>query len=183
VNSGVLKERVGPLPLWGWLAAITLAAVAYYLWNRHNAANAATTSTTTPAGQVPDFVIQNQYPPQPAQTPEGEDEPGKSQFGTTHGYTNVSPPTARADQKLGAQVMILNAQGNLVPWGGHVNGSLWISNAWLAQHGKPHTAPTAPGSAPSAKAPVKPAAPPATPPPGPKPKPASKAPSRAKARA
>jgi hypothetical protein len=53
---GTLKAKWGPLPVWGWLAAITVILLAYYLYEQHKAA---TTGTgTTPSNLTPSQVGQ-----------------------------------------------------------------------------------------------------------------------------
>lgn len=67
-GGSAFTRKLGPLPMWQWLAIITAAALAYYFLvakKQTAAASASDTSTgaaTTSAADVPQFVIQNQIP-------------------------------------------------------------------------------------------------------------------------
>jgi LysM repeat protein len=60
--GGTLTRKVGPLPVWGWLAVLTVLAVGYWLIKGKGSAaapsSAGTDTGTTPAGDVPDYVSQ-----------------------------------------------------------------------------------------------------------------------------
>lgn len=74
--SAAYRKRIGPLPVWGWMLAVLVLAVGYYLWKKRTASASAAASTssaatgTTQADQTPPFIIQNytSYPGQ-MQTP------------------------------------------------------------------------------------------------------------------
>lgn len=57
---GVFTEKIGPLPMWGWVAIIAAAIVAWRLYaNKKNASTAASSaSDSVPSDQVPQFVNQ-----------------------------------------------------------------------------------------------------------------------------
>jgi nucleoid-associated protein YgaU len=76
--GGTLGRKAGPLPVWGWLVILTVAAAGYYLWkNRGSASSSAVTGTgsVTPASSVPDYVSQTTVnltePPEPGTTGDG----------------------------------------------------------------------------------------------------------------
>jgi hypothetical protein len=58
--GGTLKAKWGPLPVWGWLAIVTILGLAYYLYAQHKAGT--TTSSASGAAQVPEIVNQFQMP-------------------------------------------------------------------------------------------------------------------------
>lgn len=62
-KENVFTHKIGPLPMWGWLAIVGGVLVAWRLYSSKNAATAAaqqgaTTTPSTPADQVPQFVNQ-----------------------------------------------------------------------------------------------------------------------------
>lgn len=76
--AGLLTERIGPLPMWGWVAIIGGAIIAWRVWSSRQSAAAASAATgSTAADQVPQFVNQTyttvtapeQEPPQPGIIP------------------------------------------------------------------------------------------------------------------
>ena len=77
-RGNILTRKVGPLPLWGWMAIGLVAAIGFYLMQKKNAASSSSTSTgtgtsTTSSSQIPQFVNQvytNGTPP-PAHNPRG----------------------------------------------------------------------------------------------------------------
>lgn len=94
--GGTLKSKWGPLPVWGWLAAITVVLLGWYLYEQHkNPTAASTTAAPNPAdaGQ-PGVVVINQddageTPAPPATTPPTTPPktPEKKPNGTTRGIT------------------------------------------------------------------------------------------------
>ena len=75
-GGNVLTNRVGPLAGWQWLALMTLLGVGFYLWQQRKASTAAAagsaqqTAASVPSQDVPQFVINNQFPmPPTAPTP------------------------------------------------------------------------------------------------------------------
>jgi hypothetical protein len=93
--GGTLKSKWGPLPVWGWLAAITGVLLAWWLYEQHkNPSAASTTATPNPAdaGQ-PGVVVINQddageTPTAPAPPPTTPPKaPEKKPNGTTRGIT------------------------------------------------------------------------------------------------
>lgn len=88
--GGTLKAKLGPWPVWIWLALITAVALAWWLYEQHKAGSTASTTTPsdlTPAdvGQ-PGVVVINQDgtgtttgttpPPEPKTNPGGHIGPG-----------------------------------------------------------------------------------------------------------
>lgn len=71
---GLFKERIGPLPMWVWVAIIAAVLIAWRLYaDKKNASAASTTATgdgSVGADQVPEFINQT--------------------------YTTVTPPVAQA---------------------------------------------------------------------------------------
>ena len=62
-RENVFTHKIGPLPMWAWLAIIAAALVGWRLYSSRNAATqaqqqGATTTPSTPADQVPQFVNQ-----------------------------------------------------------------------------------------------------------------------------
>lgn len=91
-GGGILRQKMGPWPVWLYLVLVTAAGLAYYLYERHKngSSSSASTSTTgtastgqmTGSANVPDYVFQNTTnvteppdqvnitpPPPPAPTP------------------------------------------------------------------------------------------------------------------
>jgi hypothetical protein len=68
-GGNVFTRKIGPMPMWAWVAIISVILIGYaYYRNKQSAAAAATTATGTDASQVPQFVNQT--------------------------YTSVTPPVA-----------------------------------------------------------------------------------------
>ena len=62
-RENVFTHRIGPLPMWGWLAIVGGALVAWRLYSNKNASSGATAATatapdSTAANTVPQFVNQ-----------------------------------------------------------------------------------------------------------------------------
>ena len=56
-----LTSKIGPLPVWGWLAVATILAVVWYLYQKNNATTSSgsgTSSDTTSSSLIPQFVNQ-----------------------------------------------------------------------------------------------------------------------------
>jgi LysM repeat protein len=89
--GGMLTRKVGPLPVWGWLAALTALALGYWLLKGKGSGSSSGSATgtdtgTTPAGDVPDYVSQTTVN---VSTPA---EPGQTGNGTG---TTAAPPTTK----------------------------------------------------------------------------------------
>lgn len=109
-----LNHKIGPQPMWAWMAEILGVALAYALYQqRKQAAAAATSSTagtssgTVPADQVPDVIIQNELmgphtsgptTATPAGTtsapPTTTSKPGRHRGGGGSGSSSTTPPSA-----------------------------------------------------------------------------------------
>lgn len=75
-GGNVFTRKMGPLPMWGWMAIALLVAVFFYLYNKNK-------QGATSAGTSPNTV----------NTPGGVDASLVPQF-VNQTYTNVQPPTA-----------------------------------------------------------------------------------------
>ena len=101
-----LTSKIGPLPVWGWLAVATILALVWYLYQKKNAttsSNSGTSSDTTSSSLIPQFVNQTYTsvinPGGGASTSTATQPSGSStstapptNTGTT--ATNPTPPTA-----------------------------------------------------------------------------------------
>lgn len=65
---GVFSRKLGPLPLWAWMAIMTVVAVGWYVFQQKKSSSSSASSTPsgTPSNLIPQFVNQT--------------------------YTNVTPP-------------------------------------------------------------------------------------------
>lgn len=66
-SESMFKEKLGPLPVWIWIAAVTAVGLLYYVIEKARKKTGSTSSTagttgTTPSSEIPQFVIQNQFP-------------------------------------------------------------------------------------------------------------------------
>jgi hypothetical protein len=70
-KENVFTNKIGPLPMWAWVAVVAAALVAWRLWSSKNAAaqQQPTTIPSTPADQVPQFVNQTYVTTTPPNTP------------------------------------------------------------------------------------------------------------------
>lgn len=77
--GGTLKSKMGPLPLWGWLAIMTVIAVAYYLYAKNKSAQ----QPAQPAAGAPGVTVINQGTPptSPPPEPKHKDDDDKSKSG------------------------------------------------------------------------------------------------------
>jgi hypothetical protein len=75
--GATLKQKMGPMPVWGWLALITVLGLGYWLYAQHKSGgtSAAQTAGGSPAsvGQ-PGVVVINQGGPEPGREPGPERE-------------------------------------------------------------------------------------------------------------
>lgn len=65
-GTSPFTKKLGPLPMWAWMAIALALAVVYSQYQKNKAAatttsatSAAATTGTTPADQIPPFIIQN----------------------------------------------------------------------------------------------------------------------------
>jgi hypothetical protein len=95
-SFAAFKRKYGPLPLWGWMALILGAALAYELYKSHESSKSAAGSDTSgsgdevPADQVPDVIIQNDGatgPPGPPGPPGPKGKTPPPVKGTTRAIT------------------------------------------------------------------------------------------------
>lgn len=97
-GGNILTRKIGPLPLWGWMAIGLVAAIGFYLMQKRNAAssssNTSSGTSTTSSSQIPQFVNQiytNGSPP-PAHNPRGGTESNPPPSTPSGGTTNWSSP-------------------------------------------------------------------------------------------
>lgn len=84
-RGGMFTRKVGPLPVWAWMAVGLVAAIAFYLIQKKNAPAASTAAPSTATGttassSIPQFVNQvytNGSPPA-AHNPRGSKPPTQS---------------------------------------------------------------------------------------------------------
>jgi len=107
---GTLKSKWGPLPVWGWLALITVVLLGYWLWaQRKSSAQPAATLTGQPgvtvinqaAPVIPPSATTPPKPPEKKHKDSDEDEDEKRKHGRhqrhhSHGTVPGSPPPAPA---------------------------------------------------------------------------------------
>jgi len=119
-GGNVFTRKIGPLPMWGWMAIALLFALFFYLWNKNKqsagAASGSSPSTVnTPGGVdsslVPQFVNQTytyvqpptapnvtvNNPPITVNTPPDNDNPPPVQTG---GGTSTSSPSSPLNEIL-----------------------------------------------------------------------------------
>ena len=78
--KGAFTNRIGPLPMWVWLAIIAAALIAWRLYSDRKAASTpASTGSSVPSADVPQFVNQTYVtataPQAPAQPPTASPQP------------------------------------------------------------------------------------------------------------
>lgn len=65
-KENVFTRKIGPLPMWAWVAIIGGVIIAYSFYkSKTSAASTSTTGATTDASQVPQFVNQTYVQPSP----------------------------------------------------------------------------------------------------------------------
>jgi hypothetical protein len=78
-GGNIFTRKLGPLPMWAWMAVALVLAIAYYLYKKHTTA-AASSATSNTSGTA-------------ANTPGGVDASLVPQF-VNQTYTNSTPPAA-----------------------------------------------------------------------------------------
>ena len=124
--TGTLKAKWGPLPVWAWLAIITVVLLGYWLYEQHKASAAGASSqaaaaTPAQAGQ-PGVVVINQDdggdtpPPEPGKPPKPQPDHDASPSGGVP-YSPHKITMAEAKQLLGEHhtVYTRNRGGTYVP--------------------------------------------------------------------
>lgn len=90
-SSSPFTRKLGPLPVWAWMAVGLAVALGYYFWKKNSAASTTSTdatSSTDTSGQVPQFVNQTYTtvtPPSPPPTAGGGSGGGSSGGGSSGG--------------------------------------------------------------------------------------------------
>jgi hypothetical protein len=141
-SSNVFTRKIGPLPMWAWVAIISVPLLVYGLYERNkksatatSAASTGTTASTTGAGQVPQFVNQTYTtvvpPTAPAMPKTTHPQAGRPHPGTgtpapapapsttqTGGGSSTTGIQALIGQTVAAAGAALSAQG--------INNTLWV---------------------------------------------------------
>lgn len=87
-GGSFLTRKVGPLPMWAWMAIVVGGLVAVVAWrNAHQAANTATTDSTVPPDQTPPMVFQDYVTSTPPYSP-----PAGGRHGPPAGSGSGAPP-------------------------------------------------------------------------------------------
>jgi hypothetical protein len=100
-GGGLFKRKIGPLPMWAWLAIGATIILAYVIIKRQSSSSAASTTTadtSTPASDVPQFINQTYTtvtPPAASGTGTTTTTPP---VGTTLPVVKTPPPAARPSQ-------------------------------------------------------------------------------------
>ena len=69
-KENVFTRKIGPMPMWAWVAIIGAVIIGYaYYKNKNSAASTSQTGSTTDASQVPQFVNQTYVSPVPPSAP------------------------------------------------------------------------------------------------------------------
>jgi hypothetical protein len=138
----VFTQKIGPLPMWAWVAVIGGALIAYRLYASHKAANTAaqTDTSSVPADQVPQFVnqtyVQTTAPVSTPGPPGPAGPPGPTGTGTAPKPTQLT----RTWQSLGgstyaevAQRLLGNTDvANLHP--ADAAAQKWVSTVYAKNH-------------------------------------------------
>lgn len=114
-GGNAFTRKLGPLPVWAWMAVGLGLAIAYSSWRKNKTAAASTPSTTTPpagvqtAANTPPFVIQNYTQTAPGGGPVTQPS-GSSGVGATGGNgagsSNAVSPSGGAEPYLYGQAQI-----------------------------------------------------------------------------
>jgi hypothetical protein len=136
--DNVFTRKIGPLPMWSWVAIIGGVVVVWALYEQHKQSSAAASSTsanTTPP-QIDQFAItvppeQEPAPPATATTPtpEKEDEPASqehsfktnraatlAQVAKSRHWTPAQLKAVEKQDKLKASSKLRKGQVIKVPW-------------------------------------------------------------------
>lgn len=80
-GGGVLKSRLGPMPVWMWLALVTAVLLGYYLIVKRKSGAAASPEADSGVADVPDASGEDQTTTQASTPPEGPStNPNKFSF-------------------------------------------------------------------------------------------------------
>jgi hypothetical protein len=140
-GGNVFTRKIGPLPMWAWMAIALLVALGYYLIKKkssgNSTANDQTGSGTDTAGAggvdsslVPQFVnqtyVNNSPPAAPAATSTGTQQPG---------YGKAGPPNANYQAITNTEASLLESNSNVANPSGEKaqrpfiwNGSAYVPN-------------------------------------------------------
>ncbi len=140
-GSNIFTRKVGPLPLWGWLAIATVAAVLYALYAKNKASSTSTTGTgssTAGAGGVdsslvPQFVNQTYVNNTPPAAPPVTSTPPSSGGGPAYG--KAGPPNGNYQAITLQEAQLLESNSNSANSSGQKaqrpfiwNGSAYVPN-------------------------------------------------------
>jgi hypothetical protein len=132
---GTVKSKWGPLPVWGWLALITVILLGYWLYEQHKASAAGTSTagaaTPSSVGQ-PGVVVINQDdadtdpdkpPPEPKPKPKPKPNPDPDPKPKPKPKPGDRPDWDKGDPGYDAYQAYLKSHRGHPP-----------SKAWLRQH-------------------------------------------------
>ena len=144
--GGLFTQKIGPLPMWAWVAVIGGGLIAWRLYASHKAAatTAQTDTSSVPADQVPQFVNQT-YVQTTAPTSQSPGPAGPAGPPGLQGIPGTAPPPkptqlTRTWQSLGGstyaevtQRLLGNADvGNLHP--ANAAAQKWVSTVYAKNH-------------------------------------------------
>lgn len=119
---GTLKQKFGPLPVWGWLALVTVILLGYWLYEQHKNAGAATPAANGPGavGQPGVVVINQSAPDTDTATPPPPPVPPKPPEGSTRQITVTKDETLGelAKQRHWSQATLKAVEAENVTQGG-----------------------------------------------------------------
>jgi hypothetical protein len=149
-GGNVFTRKIGPLPMWAWMAIALLVALGFYLVKsksgQSSTANDQTGSGTDTAGAggvdsslVPQFVnqtyVNNSPPAAPPATSSPTPPPTTTSAPSQPGYGKAGPPNANYQAITNAEAGILESNNNLYNTAGKKaqrpfiwNGSAYVPN-------------------------------------------------------
>jgi hypothetical protein len=144
-GGNVFTRKVGPLPMWGWMAVALLLAIGYYLIKKKSSgspSNAPTGSGQSTAGAggvdaslVPQFVNQTFVENSPPVAPAASSTPSPTPSPSMPAYGKAGPPNANMQAITPAEAGILESNSNTYNTSGQKaqrpfiwNGSAYVPN-------------------------------------------------------
>jgi hypothetical protein len=137
-GGNVFTRKIGPLPMWAWMAIALLVALGYYLIKSKKSSTSTSGSSTDSSGQssdvdsslVPQFVnqtyVNNTPPAAPTSTGTGTQQPG---------YGKAGPPNANYQAITADEAKLLESNSNTANPSGQKaqrpfiwNGSAYVPN-------------------------------------------------------
>ena len=145
-SGNVFTRKIGPLPMWAWMAIALLIALGFYLVKKKTSgsttANDQTGSGTDTAGAggvdsslVPQFVNQTYVNNSPPVAPAATSAPAPTPTASQPGYGKAGPPNANYQAITNAEADILESNKNTYNTAGGKaqrpfiwNGSAYVPN-------------------------------------------------------